>query len=116
MLWVGAAILVSVGKEFENPTVIKYMASISGSLGCQEIGPNPIALLEFELARNGDSPQPTGSQATQTPTLAPLPSALSSSLTHSTPTSFPPVVQARLATSAVSQTPAGRPKTVGRWV
>lgn len=101
MKWVVAAMLVSIGKDYENPEAVKYMASISGSIGCEEMGPNPIALLEFELVRNQNSPQPTGSQATQTPTKTPLPADLSSMLTQSTPEAFPLGV-----TSTVTVTPS----------
>lgn len=89
MKWVVAAMLVSIGKDYENPEVFKYMASISGSIGCEEMGPNPIALLEFELIRNQDAPTPTGSQATQTPTKTPLPATLSSWISQTTPDAFP---------------------------
>lgn len=100
MVWVTAAMLVSVGKEYENPEVFKYMASISGSIGCEEMGPNPIALCEFELIRNAKYPKPTGTQATQTPTLTPLPASMSPYLTRPTPSSFPGA-----AMSTVSVTP-----------
>lgn len=88
MKWVVAAMLVSIGKDYESPEVFKYMASISGSIGCEERGSNLIVLLEFELIRNQNSPTPTGSQATQTSTKTPLPATLSSWISQTTPDVF----------------------------
>lgn len=91
--WTFAAILVALGVAWEDPTKVLYLPAMSGSIGCQELGPNPIALLEFELVRNKNAPAPTGPQAQTSwirPAVTPVDPALSSSiLMHPTPTCFP---------------------------
>lgn len=84
--WLAGAMVVSVGSEWENPLNILYMAPVSGSIGCQDLGPNDVAILEFEIIRNEKSPKPTVTTASgDIPAATSLPASVTSLLAHATP-------------------------------
>lgn len=65
------------------------MAKIWGHMACQELGINPVALLEFQLRRNKNSPKPDEAASTKIYPRPTLPSAMYSMLSQATPTTFP---------------------------
>lgn len=66
--WGALAFLAAFGMHWEDPTFWYYLPSITGTIACQELGPNPRAALEFGLVRWKDADEPTGSMATGRPT------------------------------------------------